>query len=100
MTENDQRQNWNRQIIDEFRANNGVVGGPFAGVPLVLLHTRQSRSHFTVELDAGSFAAHATVLDGDDRDRVYAETAMLQPAFAEYAATVPRVIPVIALDEA
>lgn len=30
---------WNRKIIDEFRANEGKVGGPFEGAPLLLLHT-------------------------------------------------------------
>jgi deazaflavin-dependent oxidoreductase (nitroreductase family) len=29
---------WNQQIIDEFRANEGRVGGPFEGAPLLLLH--------------------------------------------------------------
>ena len=29
---------WNAAIIDEFRANHGVVGGPFEGAPLVLVH--------------------------------------------------------------
>ncbi len=24
---------WNRQVIEEFRANGGKVGGPFAGAP-------------------------------------------------------------------
>jgi deazaflavin-dependent oxidoreductase (nitroreductase family) len=28
----------NRQIIEEFRANDGVVGGMFEGMPLLLLH--------------------------------------------------------------
>jgi deazaflavin-dependent oxidoreductase (nitroreductase family) len=32
-------QDWNRKIIDEFRDNGGQVGGPFAGAPLLLLHT-------------------------------------------------------------
>jgi deazaflavin-dependent oxidoreductase (nitroreductase family) len=32
------RRDWNARIIDEFRANAGVVGGPFDGVPLVLVH--------------------------------------------------------------
>ena len=32
------RRDWNARIIEEFRANAGVVGGPFAGVPLVLVH--------------------------------------------------------------
>jgi hypothetical protein len=31
---------WNRKIIDEFRANAGKVGGPFEGATMVLLtHT-------------------------------------------------------------
>ncbi|MCU1460471.1 MAG: nitroreductase family deazaflavin-dependent oxidoreductase [Acidimicrobiales bacterium] len=29
---------WNRSIIEEFRTNDGKVGGPFAGVPVLLLH--------------------------------------------------------------
>jgi deazaflavin-dependent oxidoreductase (nitroreductase family) len=35
---------WNRQIIEEFRANQGVVGGQFAGAPILLLHTTGARS--------------------------------------------------------
>jgi deazaflavin-dependent oxidoreductase (nitroreductase family) len=30
---------WNDKIIKEFRENNGVVGGPFAGAHLLLLTT-------------------------------------------------------------
>jgi deazaflavin-dependent oxidoreductase (nitroreductase family) len=29
---------WNQQIIDEFRANEGRVGGPFEGAPMILIH--------------------------------------------------------------
>ncbi len=32
------RQDWNRRIVDEFRANDGKVGGPFEGATLLLLH--------------------------------------------------------------
>lgn len=35
---------WNDAIISEFRANRGVVGGPFDGRPLLLLHTVGARS--------------------------------------------------------
>jgi deazaflavin-dependent oxidoreductase (nitroreductase family) len=35
---------WNQQIIAEFRANGGRVGGQFAGAPLLLLHTRGART--------------------------------------------------------
>jgi deazaflavin-dependent oxidoreductase (nitroreductase family) len=29
---------WNAGIIEEFRANEGRVGGPFAGAPMILVH--------------------------------------------------------------
>ena len=35
---------WNKAIIDEFRANSGKVGGPFAGRTLLLLHTIGAKS--------------------------------------------------------
>jgi deazaflavin-dependent oxidoreductase (nitroreductase family) len=35
---------WNRQVIEEFRANEGKVGGNFAGAPLLLLHTTGART--------------------------------------------------------
>jgi deazaflavin-dependent oxidoreductase (nitroreductase family) len=37
-------QNWNSKIIEEFRANQGQVGGPFAGAPVLLLHTTGART--------------------------------------------------------
>lgn len=35
---------WNQKIIEEFRANDGKVGGPFAGATLLLLHTTGAKS--------------------------------------------------------
>lgn len=35
---------WNKQIIAEFRANEGKVGGPFEGANLLLLHTTGAKS--------------------------------------------------------
>lgn len=35
---------WNSQIIEEFRANGGKVGGQFEGAPLLLLHTTGART--------------------------------------------------------
>jgi deazaflavin-dependent oxidoreductase (nitroreductase family) len=29
---------WNQQIIDEFRANEGRVGGMFEGAPMIIIH--------------------------------------------------------------
>lgn len=37
-------QDWNSKIIEEFRANGGKVGGPFAGLPMLLLHTTGART--------------------------------------------------------
>jgi deazaflavin-dependent oxidoreductase (nitroreductase family) len=36
--------NWNDNIIAEFRANGGKVGGPFEGAKLLLLHTTGAKS--------------------------------------------------------
>jgi deazaflavin-dependent oxidoreductase (nitroreductase family) len=36
--------NWNEKIIDEFRENDGKVGGPFDGAPLLLLTTTGAKS--------------------------------------------------------
>jgi deazaflavin-dependent oxidoreductase (nitroreductase family) len=35
---------FNAQIIDEFRANDGKVGGPFEGARMILVHHRGARS--------------------------------------------------------
>jgi deazaflavin-dependent oxidoreductase (nitroreductase family) len=35
---------WNQQVIEEFRANHGQVGGQFEGAPMVLVHHRGRKS--------------------------------------------------------
>ncbi|MBC8091882.1 MAG: nitroreductase family deazaflavin-dependent oxidoreductase [Pseudonocardia sp.] len=35
---------WNTKIIEEFRANEGRVGGPFEGAPMILIHHRGAKS--------------------------------------------------------
>jgi len=35
---------WNAKTIDEFRANDGRVGGPFEGAPITLVHHRGRQS--------------------------------------------------------
>ena len=37
-------QDFNAQVIDEFRSNSGKVGGPFEGTPLLLLHHTGAKS--------------------------------------------------------
>ena len=62
-----QANDWNRRIIDEFRANAGRVGGNFAGAPLLLLHTVGARSGkervnpmMYQDLEAGAVAVFAS----------------------------------------
>src|SRR5438034_6755240 len=38
------RQDWNKKIIEEFRANQGKVGGMFEGMPILLLHHTGAKS--------------------------------------------------------
>lgn len=40
----DQIQDFNAKIIAEFRANDGQVGPPFEGAPLLLLHSTGAKS--------------------------------------------------------
>jgi deazaflavin-dependent oxidoreductase (nitroreductase family) len=40
----DKVNEWNRKVVDEFRATGGKVGGPAAGQPLLLLHTKGART--------------------------------------------------------
>jgi deazaflavin-dependent oxidoreductase (nitroreductase family) len=35
---------WNKKVIEEFRANAGKVGGQFEGSPVLLLHTTGAKS--------------------------------------------------------
>ena len=138
MSDTEKRQEWNRQIVEEFRANEGRVGGPFEGVPLLLLRTRGAKTgeerinplayldyegrHYVfgsnggrdstpgwyynvladprvvVEIGTRTAAAKAVVLEGEERDRIYAEQARRQPMFTTYAEKVTRTIPVVALD--
>lgn len=46
---NDEMKAWNEQIKAEFRANAGVVGGPFEGKPMLILHTTGRKSGNGVE---------------------------------------------------
>lgn len=37
-------EDWNAKVIAEFRDNEGRVGGPFEGAPMVLIHHRGRKS--------------------------------------------------------
>lgn len=132
------RNDWNRQMIEEYRANGGKAGGMWEGRPLLLLTTTGAKSgqrrtsptmylrdgdrllvfasksgaptnpdwyhnllanpEVTVEVGPETYAATATVLSGEERDRLFAKQAELYPQFAEYQAKTTRQIPVIALE--
>jgi deazaflavin-dependent oxidoreductase (nitroreductase family) len=135
---NSSSADWNRAIIDEFRANGGKVGGPFEGAPLLLLTTTGAKTgrrltvpvmyntdgqrllifaskagapthpawyhnlvanpRVTLEVGTETFDAIATVVQGEERDRLFARHAAQYPGFAEYQAKTTRTIPVIALE--
>jgi len=59
---------WNAGIIEEFRANEGRVGGMFEGAPLLILHTTGARS-------GEARAMPLMYLDHDDRLFVFASKA-------------------------
>ena len=125
---------WNRQVIEEFHANEGKVNGSNS---LLLLRTTGARSgkqrvnplayttdderlviiaskggtptnpdwyhnivahpDVTVEVGTETFEARATVVEGPERDELYAKQAAIMPNFAEYQAKTTRKIPVIVL---
>lgn len=93
---------FNRDLVQEYRANGGTVTGPFAGRPLLLLTTKGARSgeqrttplvystdgdHFVVIASKGGAPTHpawyhnltanpeATVELGTERFQVHAEVA-------------------------
>jgi deazaflavin-dependent oxidoreductase (nitroreductase family) len=62
---------WNAQIIEEFRSNEGRVGGPFEGAPLLLLHSTGAKSgvdrvHPVMYLDTGAGLAIFASKSGAD----------------------------------
>lgn len=53
----------------------------------------------TVEVGTETFAARATVVEGEERQRLYAQQAERMPVFQEYAAKAGREIPVVVLEK-
>src|SRR3954467_8882102 len=55
---------WNAAVIEEFRANEGRVGGNFEGAPITLLHhrgRRTGREHVTPMMYLADESAPATI---------------------------------------
>ncbi|GAA3607401.1 nitroreductase/quinone reductase family protein [Nonomuraea rosea] len=129
---------FNQQIIHEFRANRGKVGGPFEGGRLLLLTTtgaRTGRRHTTplgylpdggervliiasaggaphhpawyhnlladpqatVEDGTFTYQAKAVVLQGEERERVFARAVEADPGWGDYQVRSGRTLPVVAL---
>ncbi|MFG1703936.1 nitroreductase family deazaflavin-dependent oxidoreductase [Nonomuraea sp. M3C6] len=128
---------FNQQIIDEFRANEGRVGGMFEGAALVLLtttgaksgkpttspvmyledddryvviasnggadhhpawyHNLRATAEATAEIGTEKFEVKALLVEGEERDQLYARMVAKAPGFAEYEARTSRRIPVVAL---
>ena len=129
---------FNHNLIAEYRANGGQVTGQFAGAPLLLLTTTGAKSgqprtapvaytadgdrllviaskggapthpdwyhnlvanpEVTVEVGTEMFSAHATVPDGEERDRLFNQMAAQMPGFADYQHNTTRRIPVVVLE--
>ena len=57
---------FNAKVIDEFRANEGRVGGMFQGLPILLLHHKGARSGadrvnpLAYQADGGSYVVFAS----------------------------------------
>jgi len=72
---------FNKTVTDEFRANDGKVGGPFEGAPLLLLHSTGARSGaervnpMMYQAVDGGWAVFASKA-GADPARVYPGTAI------------------------
>ncbi|MCC7023063.1 MAG: nitroreductase family deazaflavin-dependent oxidoreductase [Thermomicrobiales bacterium] len=130
--------NFNQNLIAEFRQNGGRVGGPFAGAPMLLLTTTGRRSgqprtnpviyttdngrfviiaskggaptnpdwfhnlranpEVTVEIGTETFPARASIPEGAERDRLFAQMAAQMPGFADYQKQTTRRIPVVLLE--
>ena len=108
---------WNENIIEEFRANEGRVGGPFQGMSMLLLHhsgakTKTERVNPLAyrQLDGGARAIFASigtetidvmarVADGEEREQIWEKQKSDMPGFAEYEEKSSRQIPVVILKE-
>ena len=60
-------------------------------------HNLVANPSVSVEVGEETYSATARPLEGDERDRVYAEQAGRYPGFAEYQEKTDRVIPVVEL---
>lgn len=131
------QDDYNRKLIEEFRASRGKADDPFAGRPLLLLTTTGARSglrrttplmyiregdrllviasnvgapthpdwyhnlvahpQVTVEVGNETFDATAVVVEGEERERLWAWIVGQYPFFVDHQAKTSRQIPIVAL---
>jgi deazaflavin-dependent oxidoreductase (nitroreductase family) len=77
-----------------------VVFGSKGGAPTNpdWYHNLVAHPDVTVETGTESFPARATIITGQERDRLYARQVERRPAFADYERKTSRKIPAIALE--
>jgi deazaflavin-dependent oxidoreductase (nitroreductase family) len=61
-------------------------------------HNLRANPLVTVEVGTDKYEARAVILEGEERERLYAEQVKRFPAFGDYQVNTPRKIPVIALE--
>ncbi len=61
-------------------------------------HNLVAHPDVTIEVGTETFEARATVITGEERERLYARQIERSPAFGDYQAKTTRQIPVIALE--
>jgi deazaflavin-dependent oxidoreductase (nitroreductase family) len=61
-------------------------------------HNLVAQPDIVIEKGTETIPVHATVLDGDERDTIFARQAARFPIFADYQSRVARTIPVVRLD--
>ena len=102
-------KNFNKNIVDEFRANDGKVTGEFANADLLLLtttvnpawvHNLRARPQAHVEVGAESFDVIARELPSGEREALFPKLTAAAPGFAEYQSKTSRVIPLFELQPA
>jgi deazaflavin-dependent oxidoreductase (nitroreductase family) len=77
-----------------------VVIASMGGAPKhpAWFHNISADPEVTVEIGTEKFAARASVPEGEERDRLYAQQAAMMPAFNEYQEKTTRRIPVVVLE--
>src|SRR5918995_1388734 len=91
---------FNRKIIEEFRANEGRVGGPFEGAPTNpdWFHNLRAHPDATIEVGTDEVPVVARAAEGDERERLWSRQKERMPGFADYERKTTREIPVVILE--